>query len=275
MDMVKVTIHNFKKYNPRSDVSQNSWIRIERDIFSSPSLFGLSSTTKWLWICLLGIASKKGGEVESSTLFFSKTFDISEENITVGLKEFEKRGLIELSGLNDTILTTQAPVTTEDVTHTLRTRYEDVRQTYHTNERTNERTNESAERKTTSKTKKSKSINSEFDALAWEVVQYLNKKSGSNFKNSDSSKQFIIARFRQGHDINSMFKVIDSKCSEWLFNPKMKYCLRPKTLFCESNFETYKAQLDLTTIDEIDLITNYIEQKLGEPRDESKFNLPA
>lgn len=71
------------------------------------------------------------------------------------------------------------------------------------------------------------------------IVDYLNKKTGKNFK-SDSSKtrKLIDARFNEGYTIEDFRKVIDTKVAQWKGDPKMDGYLRPETLF-SNKFEGY------------------------------------
>ena len=71
------------------------------------------------------------------------------------------------------------------------------------------------------------------------IVDYLNKKTGKNFK-SDSSKtrKLIDARFNEGYTIEDFRKVIDTKVAQWKGDKKMDGYLRPETLF-SNKFEGY------------------------------------
>ena len=72
-----------------------------------------------------------------------------------------------------------------------------------------------------------------------EVVQYLNQKTGKNFKStSKATQRHIKARFTDGFVLDDFKQVIDKKCSDWLRDQKMKEYLRPETLF-GTKFESY------------------------------------
>jgi uncharacterized phage protein (TIGR02220 family) len=75
-----------------------------------------------------------------------------------------------------------------------------------------------------------------------EVIDYLNEKTGKNFKaNSDKNIRTIEARCANGYGIEDFKKVIDIKTKEWLNNEKMEKFLRPETLF-SNKFESYLNQ---------------------------------
>lgn len=72
-----------------------------------------------------------------------------------------------------------------------------------------------------------------------EVIDYLNQKTGKNFKHTSKvTQRHIRARFAEGFTVNDFKQVIDKKCSDWLRDQKMKEYLRPETLF-GTKFESY------------------------------------
>lgn len=72
-----------------------------------------------------------------------------------------------------------------------------------------------------------------------EIVQYLNQKTGKNFKHTSKvTQRHIRARLAEGFTVSDFKQVIDKKCSDWLRDQKMKEYLRPETLF-GTKFESY------------------------------------
>lgn len=72
-----------------------------------------------------------------------------------------------------------------------------------------------------------------------EVIDYLNQKTGKNFKStSKATQRHIKARFSDGFTLDDFKQVIDNKCGDWLRDRKMKEYLRPETLF-GTKFESY------------------------------------
>ena len=64
-----------------------------------------------------------------------------------------------------------------------------------------------------------------------EIVDYLNEKTGKNFKHKTAkTRKFIEARWNQDFRLDDFKKVIDVKTDEWLNTDSDKY-LRPETLF--------------------------------------------
>ena len=73
------------------------------------------------------------------------------------------------------------------------------------------------------------------------IVNYLNKKTNSNFKpTSRTTKEKINARLNEGYKTDDFIVVIDNKTSEWLGTEFEKY-LCPETLF-GTKFEKYLNQ---------------------------------
>lgn len=74
------------------------------------------------------------------------------------------------------------------------------------------------------------------------VITRLNEKANKNYKsNTNSTVSCIEARLQEGFTEEDFYKVIDTKCNEWLYNDTMNQYLRPETLF-GSKFERYLNQ---------------------------------
>lgn len=87
--------------------------------------------------------------------------------------------------------------------------------------------------KTESKTEKNT-----YCPVCKEVIEYLNLKAGTSFRNVKSNDDFIIARIKEGATVADLKSVIDLKCKDWLGKPEAKY-LRPETLFNATKFNSY------------------------------------
>jgi len=72
-----------------------------------------------------------------------------------------------------------------------------------------------------------------------DIVDYLNGKTGKNFKaKSNETQRLIRARWNAGYRLSDFQQVIDIKCQKWLSDEKMIDFLRPQTLF-GTKFESY------------------------------------
>lgn len=80
----------------------------------------------------------------------------------------------------------------------------------------------------------------DFTSEIKQIIDYLNKKTQSNFKaKTEATKKSIIARLKEGYTVEDFFRVIDAKVKDWSDDPEMREYLRPQTLFRPSNFEAY------------------------------------
>lgn len=87
------------------------------------------------------------------------------------------------------------------------------------------------------------SSSDELDDIPYkEIIDYLNEKTNSQFRNSTKKTQTLIkARFAEGFNLDDFKKVIDTKAAEWLNDSKMSKFLRPETIF-GTKFESYLNQ---------------------------------
>lgn len=77
------------------------------------------------------------------------------------------------------------------------------------------------------------------DKSHYEIIEYLNLKTGSKFKPTTKPYvQAIRSRLKEGYTVTDFKTVIDKKCREWKGTKLEKY-LTPKTLFAPSHFDTY------------------------------------
>ena len=71
-----------------------------------------------------------------------------------------------------------------------------------------------------------------------EIIAYLNEKTSSRYRSTDTTKKLIRARMEEGFTKEDFFTVIDNKVKTWKGTEWEKY-LRPETLFCASKFQGY------------------------------------
>lgn len=71
------------------------------------------------------------------------------------------------------------------------------------------------------------------------LINYLNKKSGRSFHNTETNRKLIKARLNDGFTKKDFQIVIAYKSAEWKDNPDMSKYLRPSTLFSPSHFDNY------------------------------------
>jgi len=122
---MEIEILNWDKWNQkRNDVKNPTWLRLENKTPTSQDLFGLRAAHKWIWVCIICIASQKQkGCLDIDTDWLAWYSGSSKEEVLECIKQLEGRTL-------------------RIRTHTARARP----QTYVTDGRTDEQTNEHYER---------------------------------------------------------------------------------------------------------------------------------
>lgn len=73
-------------------------------------------------------------------------------------------------------------------------------------------------------------------------LDYLNQKTGRNYKPVQANLNLIMSRMREGATLDECKAVIDAKCGAWMTDPKMRDYLRPATLFNASKFASYAGE---------------------------------
>lgn len=88
--------------------------------------------------------------------------------------------------------------------------------------------------------------------VARKVLEYLNKKTGRNYRSTVAKTRSLInARLKEGFKEQDFYDVIDRKVYEWGDNEKMSIYLRPTTLF-GTKFEAY-LQSTLPVYNEVEV----------------------
>ena len=129
--IIKITIPNWEKYNPRKDVNNGTWIRLNVDVFTGPSLYELDCSEKAVWVFILTLCAKKLGSVELK-LGWCASLGFPEKIVRSAVQKLEILGCVQ----SEHIGVRQADADVRARTHTSATN----ERTNVTNERTNERT---------------------------------------------------------------------------------------------------------------------------------------
>lgn len=78
----------------------------------------------------------------------------------------------------------------------------------------------------------------DYNEIIVEIIGYLNLKANKKYNpKSKHVSKHVLARLKEGYNVDDFKKVIDVKCSKWK-NTTMNDYLRPETLF-SGKFETY------------------------------------
>lgn len=83
------------------------------------------------------------------------------------------------------------------------------------------------------------------------IIEYLNNKTNRRFSTKNSSNvKLIKSRLKEGYSVEDCIGVIDTMVLKWGRDNKMRYYLRPETLFNQTKFQTYYnlyKELELTS----------------------------
>ncbi len=76
--------------------------------------------------------------------------------------------------------------------------------------------------------------------LVGEVIEYLNMKAGTRYREStEEHALLIVGRAQQGYTLEDFKRVIDRQVFYWLNDPDMVQYLTPDTLFNKTKFQKY------------------------------------
>ena len=119
--LVLITLLNFARYNPRGDVKNPSWVRLERTWWHD--MYSWSADAQRVWFMLLGLASFKTGACDVEPDFIAGNLHLEISAVLASLDFLVTKRRIEIA-------------TCADVTRTLRGRDVDGTSTGVTYERT-------------------------------------------------------------------------------------------------------------------------------------------
>lgn len=78
---------------------------------------------------------------------------------------------------------------------------------------------------------------------AGDILEYLNEKTGRNYKPVPANLSLIVARLSDGANVVECCAVIDAKVGAWGDDPKWAQYLRPATLFNATKFAQYVGEI--------------------------------
>ena len=188
----------------------------------------------------------------ASNEHFSKFFSLSKNRCSEIIKSLEKKGYIKI----DYIYQEGSKAISRRVIRCVRNIDGGIRNIDNPTRKTEEGYSEKCEDNNTSFSNTFNNTSNKKDIVEQssttplpyeEIVQYLNQKTGKNFKHTSKvTQRHIRARLAEGFTVSDFKQVIDKKCSDWLRDQKMKEYLRPETLF-GTKFESYLNSKTTTT----------------------------
>lgn len=228
------------------------WIKITTDLFDDEKILMIESLPSSdsiivIWFKLLTFAGKQNNDgvfimndrIAYTDEMLASIFRRDVNTVRLALKTFQNFGMIDII---DDVIT--IPNWNKHQTLDAYERKKERDRIYQADRRAKQRLliSKSSDSSTTqssdvafSEEEKEKDIDKE---LYKTIVDYLNKKTGANYKASTKKTQTCIhARLEEGFTLEDFKTVIDKKCDEWRGTEWEKY-LRPETLF-GTKFESY------------------------------------
>lgn len=100
---LRLHVPNFSKYNPRADVKNPTWIRLERDWWMDPKLEGSGPVAKLVWPFILSKANFETCIAEFSVTVAVAALEISQHDLDAALEELKQRNMVTcLDDVTDT-----------------------------------------------------------------------------------------------------------------------------------------------------------------------------
>jgi len=206
-----------KKLNPKGyfTIADNGWIKDKR----------LSAKAKGIFLYLVMLPDDWDLHIAELVTHFTN----GEKSIRAGMKELVDLGYVEIVLTRDE----QGMMTGNDYKIF---EYPSVQNPHAENRH--------AEDEALLSTKEKLSTNNTLrpSEVMKEIIAYLNKKTGKNFKdNNQKTLKLLNARLRD-YTADDIMAVIDIKCQKWL-NTEWAIYLRPSTLFNVNKFESYVNEI--------------------------------
>lgn len=93
-----VTVVGWEKYNGRRNHLQNAqWFKFWHSAFDSVSMFDLTPSERWIFLCCLGAASMQrasNGSFECTIPWFAHKFRVETEAVGMAFEKMKKNGMI-------------------------------------------------------------------------------------------------------------------------------------------------------------------------------------
>lgn len=100
---MRITIRNWREFNPRKDVTHSSWFRLNHNFFEDPDFYDFTPSELLAWIYILCVASKKNTDtVRVNILHLERVGRIKEKDFLAAVRKLESLQVI-LVDVTDTL----------------------------------------------------------------------------------------------------------------------------------------------------------------------------
>ena len=115
---MKITIPNFRKFNPRSDLKSMPWLRLQNNFYDLEDFYNSDSNTIWLFIFLLCQCAQKVSEtINLSEDYMIHKSKLDKKKFRAALNELLDKGLISLDTIGSDRIRTDSYLTNEHNEH--------------------------------------------------------------------------------------------------------------------------------------------------------------
>ena len=102
MDLIKIKIQNWAKFNPRADRANYTWFRFQNDFFHDEKIFSFNHEQISVYLFLLCSASKKNSdEFDISLSYGSAILKLKAKDILKYINDFKDLGMIAASSRHE------------------------------------------------------------------------------------------------------------------------------------------------------------------------------
>lgn len=130
MNDIEVTILNWDKYQFRKQIKSPSWFRVENRLWCDQQFFYFTGEERWIWICLLSLASQKQSATLSISLeWFSQNSGVSVDSIKSSLQKLKDNKCLEYTLRGRNVHVPECVSTRQDITRHNKTR-QDITKTF-------------------------------------------------------------------------------------------------------------------------------------------------
>lgn len=91
-EIMDIEICNWEKYNPRKDVNNPTWMRLDCEFFDAPEFEGLDHAGKWVTVVLLCKCVRKLGHAKLTKSKLAKLADTTESIVEKTISHLEQVG---------------------------------------------------------------------------------------------------------------------------------------------------------------------------------------
>lgn len=216
-------IKNWSEFQQYKDDRPMHWIKLHVSLLDDYRFDGLSETEQLTLIKLWLFAAKSGGKIEGSEDFLARKIGMEKININNLLQS----GFIVRTSSYESVPREEK-------------RREEERREEERREREEEKRGDIMSGKPDDIVE-TVSVDYQNEASK-EILDVLNSKTNSNYRNVDSNLKLIKARLNQGFKFEEIIDVIDMKVEQWT-GTKFEQYLRPSTLFNDTKFNQYVGEL--------------------------------